>query len=212
MRRLREVMQEIALKEEKLKQKWSRWRECVHLISKGTIAFDELCTELRVVGELLVQVKTFSLPLTKSLEEVFTDGHFVEVGVVGKQAFLVRAGSFDEVWADDDVALVVSLVATAVCVRQALPQTPVDWTNDVALQHGASGQERDAFRFRQTQMASDLMAVVALESSALRCFVSQSADVDSRHLEAAVPVVTLQLRSRRVKQELLASNDEHLLR
>lgn len=61
-------------------------------------------------------------------------------------------------------------------------------------------------------MASDLMTVITLKCSVLRCFVSQSADVYTRQLRAAALTIALQSRSRWIQNERLASNHEHLLR
>lgn len=62
------------------------------------------------------------------------------------------------------------------------------------------------------QMISDVMAVISLVSSTLRCFVSQASDVNARKLQIAALTVPFKLRAWRVEKEVFASNDEHFFR
>lgn len=80
-----------------------------------------------------MQVKTLSLLLTKALEEIFTDWHFVKISVVRQQTFLIAARACNELWTDDDISLIVKLVASSISVSQTLPESPVDWANTVCL-------------------------------------------------------------------------------
>lgn len=86
-----------------------------------------------------MQVKTFLLLRAEALEEVFAGWHLVEIGVVGKQAFLVLARSFDVVGADDDITLIMKLMAATVSIRQTLPETTVDRANDCGLRWDVPG-------------------------------------------------------------------------
>lgn len=165
------------------------------------VAFEELGAGFGVVAELLVQKKTVLL-VAEPLQEIIADWHLVEVCVVRSQAFLVGAAAADEVGTDDDVSRVVEHLTAAVSVGEALPESSVDLTHGVGLLEAALRQQRDAFGLRQRQMISDLVAVVSLEASVLRRFVSQTADVDSRHLRVGAFALQSQSLARRVENEL----------
>jgi hypothetical protein len=78
-----------------------------------------------------VQVQTFALLLAKALKEEFADGHLVEICIVRQQTLLVVTGTSEEVWADNDIALIVYSLASTVGVSQALSKATVDWTDDI---------------------------------------------------------------------------------
>lgn len=73
-------------------------------------------------------------------------------------------------------------LTSAIGVCETLAQPTVDLTHGFGFLEPTFRQHRDAFGLRKRQMAADLVAVVSLEASVLGCFVSQSADVNSRHL------------------------------
>lgn len=80
-----------------------------------------------------MEVQTLALLLAKSLQEIFTNGHLVEVHVVREQTLFVLTRVFEELLTDNDVARIVNIQATTVCVGQALTKAPVDRTNAVGL-------------------------------------------------------------------------------
>lgn len=93
-------------------------------------------------------------------------------------------------------------LTAAVGVGDALAESSVDLTHGVGLLEAALRQHRNAFGLRQREMIADLVAVVSLEASVLRRFVSQTADVDSRHLRVGAFALQSQSLARRVQNEL----------
>lgn len=135
----RKIMQQIALQIFS-KTHWKNWI-INHLIGQGTISSQELGAELRVVGQLLVQIETFPLLLAETLKEKLANWHFMEVYVVRKQTLVILTRFLKVTRTNNHIALIVDLVASAIDESQALPETTVNWTNCVDLLHFVAGQK-----------------------------------------------------------------------